>query len=190
MSTITPIGLEDERRPLLRRTVVGAVVVVVLSTAAAVTGLILFAQYTSLVLRAYFATLGLLIGLQAVANFARYAFGDEAAASARGVREPRGRALNWPSDLFSLEARISLAKVSAFDYGTRLRPVLRELAAQRLAARWNIDLDAERARGRAHVGDALWAELEDDRAGGRDERFLPGPSAARIHQLIDDLEAI
>jgi hypothetical protein len=171
--------------------VVGPAIVFGLATVATVIALVLFADHTSTVLRIYFATLGLFIGLQAVRNFAAYAFGGEGPNAARAARTPRSRAPNWPTELFDLEARVSLAKVSAFDYESRLRPLLRELAAQRLAAHWNVDLATQRPAAHAHVHDALWAELvEDVPADARDRRFVPGPSVARINDLIQDLEAI
>ncbi|HKC18785.1 MAG TPA: hypothetical protein VKE27_04065, partial [Candidatus Dormibacteraeota bacterium] len=139
MSIVTPVGFEDSRRALTRRMVTGPAVVVTLATVATVIALVVFSEHTSTVLRVYFAVLGLFIGLQAVRNFAAYAFGGDVSPRDRPGRAPRNRAPNWPPELFDLEARVSLAKVSAFDYESRLRPLLRELAAQRLAARWNID---------------------------------------------------
>ena len=189
MSIVTPVGIEDARRKLTRHTVIDAAVVLGVATGTAIAGLILFPQYSSAVLRVYFAALGLFIGLQTVRNFATYAFGGEVSTPGRR-RRPHGRFPNWPSELFELEARVSLAKVSAFDYQSRLRPLLRELAAQRLAARWNIDLATQQSAARAHVRDALWAELEDAPADARDLRFVPGPSLARIRDFIADLEAI
>ncbi len=189
MSIVTPVGIEDGRRRLRRRTVTGAAVVVAMATVAAIAALILFAQHASTVLRVYFAVLGLFIGLQAVRNFAAYTFEREAATAGR-ARPPRGRIPNWPAELFELESRVTLAKVSAFDYDSRLRPLLRELAAQRLAARWNIDLATQPSAARPHVRDSLWAELQDGPVDNRDLRYVPGPSLARIRDLVADLEAI
>ena len=189
MSIVTPVGMEDGRRWLRRRTVTGAVVVFAIATGAAIAGLIVFAQHTSTVLRVYFAVLGLFIGLQAVRNFAAYTFGGEAATVSRR-RPDRRRVPNWPGELFELESRVTLGKVSAFDYQSRLRPLLREMAAQRLAARWNIDLGTQPSAARAHIGDSLWTELQDGPVDSRDQRFVPGPSLARIRALIADLEAI
>lgn len=189
MSIVTPVGLENARRRLTRRTVIDVSVDFGILTAAAIAALILFAQYSSIVMRVYFAALGLFIGVQAVRNFANYAFGGEVS-NPRPRRQSREKLPNWPSELFELEARVSLAKVSAFDYDSRLRPLLRELAAQRLAARWNIDLATQPAAARAHVGDSLWAALHDAPAGNRDPRYVPGPSLARIRGFVADLEAI
>ena len=189
MSIVTPVGPEDARRWLTRRMVIGPAVVLVIATGAVIAGLIVFAQHTSTVLRVYFAALGLFIGLQAIRNFATYAFGGEVSTASRR-RPERGRVPNWPSELFDMEARVSLAKVSAFDYDSRLRPLLRELAAERLASRWNIDLAKQPAAARAHISDVLWAELGDPPADARDPRFVPGPSIAKIHEWIEDLQAI
>lgn len=189
MSIVTPVGVEDARRWLTRRMVTGSAVVVAMATVAAIAALILFAQHSSMVLRVYFAVLGLFIGTQAVRNFFTYAFGGEVTATARG-RARRERFSNWPAELFELEARVSLGKVSAFDYQSRLRPLLREMAAQRLAARWNIDLATQPSAARAHVRDSLWAELQDGPVDTRDQRLVPGPSLARIRELVADLEAI
>lgn len=189
MSIVTPVGVEDTRRWLTRRMVIGSATVLAMATVAAIIGLILFASHASTVLRIYFAVLGLFIATQAVRNFFTYAFGGEVPPTPRG-RAPREKLPNWPSELFDLEARVSLAKVSAFDYNSRLRPVLRELAARRLAARWNIDLATQPSAARAHVRDSLWAALDEEPTGNRDQRLAPGPSMARIRDLIADVEAI
>lgn len=189
MSIVTPVGIEDARRWLTRRTVTGAAVVFAIATVAAIAALILFAQHTSTVLRVYLAVLGLFIGLQAVRNFAAYTFEGEAATVSRR-RPDRRRVPNWPGELFELESRVTLGKVSAFDYQSRLRPLLREMAVQRLAARWNIDLATQPSAARPHVRDSLWAELQDGPVDNRDLRYVPGPSLARIRDLVADLEAI
>lgn len=189
MSIVTPVGIEDSRRWLTRRMVIGPAVVLAIATVAAIPALILLPEHTSTVVRVYFAALGLFVGLHAVRNFAAYTFGGDAGVTTRRRPHPT-KFPNWPAELFELEARVSLAKVSAFDYNSRLRPLLRELAAQRLAARWNIDLATQPSAARAHVRESLWAELQDAPADSRDQRFVPGPSLARIRELIADLEAI
>ena len=91
--------------------------------------------------------------------------------------------------LEALSSRISSAESSTFDLHYRLRPLLREIAAARLARRHGVDLDRQPERSRALAGDELWELIRPDR-NPPEERFAKGISNARIDELIDHLEAI
>ena len=171
---------------------IGAGVTLILTFVGLVAGLAIFRDHTDTVFRAYFAVTGLLIALQTISNLSGEAQGWSERRTARGRRLPRRAPPNWPAELFELEDRLSLARVSAFDYESRLQPLLRELAAQRLAAHWQVDLERRAEAAEDHVGEALWEELQatHDASDARERRDLPGPTAGRLRQLIDDLEAI
>jgi hypothetical protein len=191
MSIITPVGIEDPARSLTRKTVIGAIVTVALASAGLILALILFAQYSSTILHVYFGAIGLAIGLSAINRFAGFLYAT-AEGRSRPARRQRKTAPNWPNDLFDLNDRVSLAKVSAFDHQSRLRPLLRELATQRLDARWHLELSKEPASALPHLKEALRVEVFDqpDPADLRELRDVPGPSLARLQQLVDELESI
>ena len=95
---------------------------------------------------------------------------------------PTGRR---PAQLEEVEWAIELARASPADFDMRLRPLLREVAAARLATR-GIDLESRGAR--AMLGERYWDLLRTDRraiagpGGGVDEREL-------LH-LVEFLETV
>jgi hypothetical protein len=189
MSPVTPVGLDDGRRRLLRRTVVSSLVIAGLATAALLVALLIFSEQTALVLKVYFAALGLLLSLRLIGSVTTYVYGDGGPPAVERAQRSRGRPPNWPSDLFELEDRVSLARVSAFDYQSRLRPHFRDLAAERLAARRNVDLLGQPEEARRRLGDDLWDEIREV-PNTEDQRDRPGPSIARLGDVIDRLESI
>jgi hypothetical protein len=75
------------------------------------------------------------------------------------------------------------------DLHRRLRPLLREIAAQRLAARHGIDLDRRPDAARVILGEEAWELV---RPGRRAPDELTGPriDAAGLRRVIDVLEAV
>jgi hypothetical protein len=84
---------------------------------------------------------------------------------------------------------LELSRSSAFHLHVRVRPVLREIAAHRLRARYAVELDREPARARELVGAAAWELVRPDRSPPAD-RLAPGPSAAELRAVVTDLDAI
>ncbi len=88
-----------------------------------------------------------------------------------------------PPGLVRLERLVGFATGSGFDAHYRLRPLLRRLAAARLAGR-GVDRDADPDAARALLGDDAWAFLRADRpapadrAGGADVAALEATVAA------------
>ena len=189
MSLVTPVGLDDSRHHVVRRTVVSALVITAATTAAMLIALVFFADHGALVLKAYFGALALLLSVRLINIVPASAFGDGAAAKVRRRRRMDAPQSNWPADLFEMQDRVSLSTVSEFDYQVRLRSYLRDLAAQRLAARWNVDLNRQPDQAKSRLGDELWNEIDGaaDPVGRRD---APGPSLARLRALIEGLERI
>jgi hypothetical protein len=87
-----------------------------------------------------------------------------------------------PADLVAAE-RAAAAR-NAGDVHTRLRPLLREIAGERLAAR---GVSVEDAKGLA--GDQLWAIIRPDRPRPT-ESFAAELSVADVQSILDRLEAI
>lgn len=91
--------------------------------------------------------------------------------------------------LETLSRRIGAAETSSFDLHYRLRPLLREIAAARLARQHGIELDRQPDRSQALVGEQLWELIRPERQ-PPEQRFAKGISPTRIRELIDELEAI
>jgi hypothetical protein len=77
----------------------------------------------------------------------------------------------------------------AFDFHVRLRPVLREIARQRLESRRGIELDAQGDAARAALGDEAYELLRPDRP-PPERRFDPGVDPPTLHRVLDALERI
>jgi hypothetical protein len=86
-----------------------------------------------------------------------------------------------------LAREVELGTQTAFDLHFRLRPVLVEIAANRLAGR-GITLADER-RARPVLGDAAWELLRTDREPPRD-RNARGIAADELSRLVGSLESI
>ena len=94
-----------------------------------------------------------------------------------------------PTELERLEREVHLSLAGAFYLHHRLRPVLREIAANRLLLRQGLDLDARPDTARRVVGDAAWEWLRPEREEPRD-RWGPGPAFAELEEVVDALERI
>ncbi len=92
-----------------------------------------------------------------------------------------------PPGLARLEREVALGIHAAFDFHSRLRPQLREIAAHRLESRRGIELDTEAAR--AALGEEAWTLLRPNREPPRD-RFAAGVSATELERLVETLERI
>ena len=131
----------------------------------------------------------LLVGWLAVVAFVRVALlphEPRESSFERAVR-PRSRRPARIESLVSLERRVALATAAAVHVHFRLRPILREIAAARLAAR-GIDLDRDAAAARAIVGERLWELVRADRDRPEDP-FAPGIPLAEIDDYVARLEA-
>jgi hypothetical protein len=185
---ITPVGLADRTRSLVRHTVVDSVLIVVVTGFATFVALVVFGRQGEVILRAGFAVVALLLGLRVLYNLVSYLYGDGEDSGGGGSRA-RSQVEEGPTELFDLEDRVSLAMVSAFDHQSRLRPLIRELAMQRLVEHRHIDIRRQRQAARASLGPQLWNEIEPPPIAG-DPRDAPGPNLPALRKLVDDLEAI
>jgi hypothetical protein len=84
---------------------------------------------------------------------------------------------------------LELSTYNTFHFHARLRPLLRDIAAERLRSRYGVELDAEPGRARELVGTAAWEVVRPDRPPPED-RLAVGPTAAELRLLVDELEAI
>jgi hypothetical protein len=97
-----------------------------------------------------------------------------------------------PQRLREIERLVAYAQWDAADFHARLRPVLRTIAARRLAANveGTIDIDANPAAARAALGERVWALLEpkDPTTTRRDGGVAPEELRAAVAALeaLDD----
>jgi hypothetical protein len=89
----------------------------------------------------------------------------------------------------ALVRELELSTYNAFHFHARLRPLLRDVAAHRLRARYGIELDVEPARARELVASGAWDVVRPDREPPED-RMGPGPTLDELRLVLDELEAI
>jgi hypothetical protein len=130
----------------------------------------------------------LLIAAGAVVALVRALSGIAPRAPARTIRRPR-RVPQRLAELDRTERAVLLSASNAFDLHYRLRPILREVAAQRLATRRGLSLDAETEASRAVVGESTWELVRPDRE-PPELRFAPGIAAPQLREVVAVLERI
>jgi hypothetical protein len=89
----------------------------------------------------------------------------------------------------SLVHDVQQSVASAFHLHTRLRPILREIAAHRLSMRFGVDLDREDERARELIGAEAWELVRPERLPPSD-RLAPGPTASHLSKVVEQLERI
>ena len=94
-----------------------------------------------------------------------------------------------PSDLRACERMLRLSSASAGETHHRLAPMLREIAAQRLAAGRQIDMGRDMDAARASVSAPTWELIRPDRPAPLD-RHGNGPSLAELESAIAELEQL
>ena len=93
-----------------------------------------------------------------------------------------------PSDLARMERDVYLSCGTAFYLHHRLRPILREIAANRLlsaTARPRATPDA----AEEILGEQAWSMLQPDLEAPKD-RWAPGPPLPELRAVVDALERI
>lgn len=111
-----------------------------------------------------------------------------------GMRSPFERDPERPeepqpiAELDRIDRLVVLGGANEFDLHYRLRPLLRQIATERLHDLYGIDLDREPERARPLLGDELWAVVRSDREVGR--RSWPGLPAAELAGHVARLEQL
>ena len=164
-----------------------AVVAVALATAGAVAALLFTAGTRARVVDVYVVVLAgiLMLALFRVIGFAapvRPSVFDQALAAAR-TPAPQ------PTTDVADERDVVLSRLNAFHYYIRVRPVLRELAEQRLRARFGVELDREAERARELVASHAWDVIRPDARPPQD-RLARGPSVEEQRVVIEELERL
>lgn len=94
-----------------------------------------------------------------------------------------------PGSLARTARELSMAGAAAFDVHFRLRPVLRELAADLLATRRGIDLERSPERAHDALGDDVWEIVRPDRPEPA-QRHAPGLDEAHLERIVTALERV
>jgi hypothetical protein len=113
-------------------------------------------------------------------------------AAPRAAPEPLSRPRRTTQRLPELERTeraVLLSASNAFDVHYRLRPILREIAAQRLATRRGLSLDDDASAARAVVGEETWELVRGDREPPQ-LRYAAGVQAAELREVVAALERI
>ena len=92
-------------------------------------------------------------------------------------------------DLASLDRLLSLSVANAEDVHARLRPLVAEIARQRLADHTGVRLDADPAAASALLGEDAWELVRPDRPRPADRRGR-GIAPERLHAIVASLERI
>jgi hypothetical protein len=97
----------------------------------------------------------------------------------------------YPSDSgeLSLVHDVQQSVASTFHLHTRLRPILREIAAHRLSKGFGVHLDREQERARELIGGDAWELVRPERPPPGD-RLAPGPPASQLSKVVEELERI
>ena len=142
---------------------------------------------------------GLLVGRAALAATA-WALAAAVALAFTAVRELAAAAVPAPGreraapetpdveQLREVSQRLEAARASSYGVERELRPLLRTIAAARLARR-GVDLDRQTEAARELLGAELW-EIVRPGGGGGGNRVGGGIAPDRLHALIERLEAV
>lgn len=94
-----------------------------------------------------------------------------------------------PGTLARIEQEVILGAAGSFDLHHRLRPRLRRLASDLLAARRRIDLDREADLARQALGDEAWDLARQDRPPPVD-RLARGIAIKDLERVVESLERL
>jgi hypothetical protein len=92
-------------------------------------------------------------------------------------------------ELERMEREVALGLSTDFDLHYRLRPTLRRIATELLAARRGIDLDASPEAAHRVLGDDAWEIVRGDREPSR-EHLAAGVEIASLRRAVSALEAL
>lgn len=171
-------------RPIVLRSAFGAFLATTLALGLSI-GL---PAHRDLVLGVYVLVLGgIVIGsiLAALQESAARTWDETSPLERPPQRPPRSEQI---AELDRLDRVVVLATSGAFDVHHRLRPLVRELAAERLYAQHGVELADQPERARELLGPELWDLVRPDRELGR--RYGPGLAVDEIAPLVERLEAL
>ena len=108
---------------------------------------------------------------------------------ARRLQLRRRRSVSPTPDLAAVDRLLSLSVSSAEDEHARLRPLVTDIARQRLADHSGVRLDGDPEAAAAAVGPELWELVRPDRPPPTDRRGRGIPQA-ELRKVVESLERI
>ena len=105
------------------------------------------------------------------------------------TRQRREIGRKKPTMLARLEDELALGVAGSFELHHHLRPRLRTLAAELLAARRRVSLDQEPQEARTLLGEETWELVRKDRPPPED-RLARGITADALGRVIESLERV
>ena len=159
-----------------------------LLTVALAVALLVVPGRAELAVRIYLLVLAALVLARLVAAVRRAFPPSGPSAFDRALRRGASRHDRLP-ELAKLEREVALGASTAFDLHYRLRPTLRRIAGELLAARRGIELDAQPDAARRALGDDAWELVRPDREPPRD-RYGAGVDLLALHRAVAALEAL
>jgi len=111
------------------------------------------------------------------------------ASSLRRPERVRGERREVPGTLARIEQEVALGVAGSFDLHHRLRPRLRGLAGDLLAARRGFSLDGDPERARQALGDETWDLVRENRPPPED-RLARGIPISTLTHVVESLEGL
>jgi hypothetical protein len=172
----------------MKRLLSGAALMTMLATLAYVVARLAAPGRRALWLDVYLLVLGAIAVFAAVlATRQAFPLDNRSLLAAALEREPREPLR--PQELERLEREVTLGTSTAFDLHYRLRPILREVAEQRLADRRGLRLDRGGREVEAALGEELWELVRPDRKPPK-ERYARGLAPEAVRQAVERLESL
>jgi len=172
----------------LKRLLAGVLLGTTIAAAGLIVARVVEPGRKALELDVFVLAVGAMIVLAAVlATRQAYPVGEGSALAEALEDEPRQPVR--PPELERTERLLTMAATTAFDLHFRLRPILRDVAEQRLADRQGLRLDSGDPRVEEALGEELWELVRPDREAPT-RRFVPGLERAGIRRVIERLERI
>ena len=171
----------------LRRSLIGPGVVLGLATGVVVAAVLTYPDRSNLALHAYLVMIGFLV-LWSVAGAVSLAFPSGGRTAIELALRRKRLAPATLREIQRIESDISLSAASGLDPNSQLRLLLRQLAAQRLSAHHNIDLESDPARAKTMAGDQLWGAITGDSRSVNHSAV--GVPIEELTQAVNTLESI
>jgi hypothetical protein len=102
---------------------------------------------------------------------------------------PRHATRDAPAMLARLEQEVALGAAGSFDLHHHLRPRLRTIATELLAARRRVSLDGDQREARALLGEEAWELVRKDRPPPED-RLGRGAAPDVLQRVVESLERL
>jgi hypothetical protein len=129
------------------------------------------------------------VALAALTRIARSASDEPEPSELDAALRPRAAGPMRPLELVRTEREITLGTSNAGNLHKRLLPILREVAAARLAAGHNVDLGRRPDTARKLLGEDAWQLLRPDRPEPGDHDG-PGIPMRELRSVVDTLEKL